>query len=82
MLPNATQGWLTPCASKLGERAASVDIWLTVLPGGKVKDARAVQGETPFSRCLIDEISRQTLSGTSLSSETRIALRLALSKPA
>ncbi|MBL9005649.1 MAG: hypothetical protein JNJ46_15445 [Myxococcales bacterium] len=81
-LPNATQVWLSTCAGQLSERAASVDIWLTLLPGGKVKEARAMNGATPLSRCLVDEISRQTLSGLSLSSETRIALRLALSKTA
>jgi hypothetical protein len=81
-LPNATQAWLSTCASSLAERAASVDIWLTVQPNGKVKDARAVNDSTPLSRCLVDAISRQILVGLRVSEETRIALRLALSKTA
>jgi hypothetical protein len=81
-LPNAARTWLASCASKLGEPAASLDLWLTILPGGQVKDARAVSASTPLSRCLVDEMSRQKLSGLSLPGETRVALRLALSKPA
>lgn len=82
MLPNATQGWLSGCAGQLVDRAASIDIWLTVQPSGQVKDARAVNDSTPFSRCLVDAIGRQTLVGLRVPKETRIALRLALSKTA
>lgn len=81
-LPNATQVWLTTCAGQLADRAASVDIWLTIQPGGKIKDARAVNDATPLSRCLVDAISRETLVGLRVSADTRIALRLALSKTA
>jgi len=81
-LPNATQAWLSRCSPQLAERAANLDIWLTILPGGKVKEARAVGASTPLSRCLVDAISAQTLSGLTLPGETRVALRLALSKPA
>ena len=81
-LPNVTQTWLARCAPRFDQRAVSLDMWLTILPSGQVKEARAVNESTEFSRCLVDAMSHQTLSGLSLSGETRIALRLALLKTA
>ena len=82
MLPNATQGWLSSCAGQFVDRAASIDIWLTVQPSGQVKDARAVNDSTPFRAAWSMPSVGRLWWACGSRKETRIALRLALSKTA